>query len=192
MNRFSASLLAALVATTLVSMPTPAGGANRPMTLDEVVIGAMPLVPSTSSSVEAFFRAPPGAQRGTVGWVHQPIVYRTRDGVLLHVQLTSDWENGKAPDVVRLVAEVDGKQCLDAKKLRDKLERGQDIAWTSQGINQGWSAKWENRFVTIGQRDGRCLASVNVDVRQQPRLAPPLRPYKMDRSGIPRPVLPGH
>jgi hypothetical protein len=192
MNRFSAPLLAALVATTLISMPTAAGGTNRPMTLDEVVIGAIPLVPGTSSSVEAFFHAPPGAQRGTVGWVHQPIVYRTRDGVLLHIQLTSDWENGKAPDVVRLMAEVDGKQCLDAKKLRDELERSQNIAWTSQGINQGWSAKWENRFVTIEQRDGHCLASVNVDISQQPRLGPPHRAHQIDRSGIARPVLLGH
>jgi hypothetical protein len=116
-------------------MPAVAGGANRHMALDEVIIGAMPLVPGTSSSVEAFFHAPPGAQRGTVGWVHQPIVYRTRDGVLLNIQLTSDWENEKAPDVLRLMAEVDGKQCLDAKKLRDKLERSQNIAWTSQGTS---------------------------------------------------------
>ncbi|WP_213947000.1 hypothetical protein [Luteibacter sp. dw_328] len=142
MSRFSAPLLAALVATTLISTPTAASGTIRPMTLDEVVIGAIALVSGTSSSVEAFFHAPQGAQRGTVGWVHQPIAYRTRDGVLLHIQLTSDWEN-KAPDVVRSMAEVDGKQCLDAKKLRDKLEHRWDI--------EGLRKACEPRLTEVGR-----------------------------------------
>lgn len=42
MNRFSALLIAALTATTLVSAHAVANGVNRPMSLAEVVSGVIP------------------------------------------------------------------------------------------------------------------------------------------------------
>ena len=163
------------------------------MSLAEVVSGVIPLIPGSSGSVEAFFHAHGGApQIDRFGWHHQPIDYRTRDGVLLHIQLTSDWENAKAPDVVRVSAAVDSGRCVDSATLRDELARGQRIQWTALSSNQEWSATDNGKFLTIGQL-GRCVTSVIVDIRRQPRVVPPVRPFKGDPSGqLMRVPAPGH
>jgi hypothetical protein len=118
--------------------------------------------------------------------------YQTRDGALLHIQLTTDPDDTKAPVVVRLLAEIDSWQCLEATKLRDEMERNEHIVWASLGPNQGWSATDKGKFLTIGQRQGRCLASVTVDVRRMPRLVHMIPRRLGDPAGTLMPAPPAH
>ena len=171
-NRICTLLISTFALTTLFSAPAIAKGIDGFMSLVEVVSGVIPLIPGSSGSVEAFFHGhSPAPTMDRFGWHHPLIDYQTRDGALLHVQLVSDWQNTNAPDVVRLVVGVDGWQCIDAAKLHDELERSEHIVWASPGLNQGWSASYKGKFLAIGQRQGRCLASVTVDIRRQPRVA---------------------
>jgi len=172
-NSICTLFISTFAVTTLFSAPAVADGVNGSMSLAEVVSGVIPLIPGSSGSVESFFHAhSPAPTMDRFGWHHPLIDYQTRDGALLHVQLISDWQNTNAPDVVRLTVGVDSWQCLDAAKLHDELERSDHIAWASLGPNQGWSASYKGKFLSIGQRQGRCLASVTVDIRSQPRVAP--------------------
>lgn len=190
----SVLLSAALASLSLVSTSTMATEARPTMSLAEVITGVSPLVPGSSENVEGFFQAQSVvAKMDRFGWHHPPIDYRTRDGILLHIQLTSDWPNTKTPDVFRLSAAVDERQCIDAALLRDELQRDEHIDWVSLGTDHGWSATYKGKFMTISQRQGHCLAAVIVDNRRQPRVAPPVRPYKVDPSGRLNQIpLPGH
>lgn len=193
MNRNIASLLPILA--FLTTGPAFADGASmaQPKSIVQVIDGLVPLVPGAHAPVEALLNAltPPPAL-GQSGWRHTPIEYRTREGALLHIQLISDWQNTAAPDVVRVVATVNDKPCVDAATVQRALAQRGDMAWTSEGPDQGWVGQSEGHVVGLGQRHTRCLTVFTIDNRRQPRLSPPTRALRVDPSGRVVPVpLPG-
>lgn len=142
---------------------------GKQMSFAELVTGLASRIPGTSGDVEGFLGAPSGAQMGRMGWRHEPIDYRTRDGTLLHITLSSDWPNKKAPDVVRVVAEVDAKLCLDPSGLRDKLTQTQQVDWKALSPLAGWTGMLNGRFLNVTVREGRCLNSASVADRVMQR-----------------------
>lgn len=177
----------ALIVLALPPTQAATGIAHGRLPLVDLVTRVIPLIPGSTSRVEALLDAPAGAAKTARGWRHAPIRYRTADGVTLNVTVMSDWD-AKTPDVVRLLAAVDPQQCIDAARLRSELSDNGRVQWTSIGINEGWSATIQGRFVALGQRTGRCLASVIVDTRRQPRPMQPTRPLRIGPSGRPETV----
>lgn len=193
MNRNIASLLSILV--VLTAGPAFADGAlmTQPKSMAQVIGGLVPLIPGANASVEAFLNAhTPAPTLGQSGWRHAPIDYRTREKALLHIQLISDWQNRTAPDVVRLVATVDSETCVDAATIQRELAQRGDMAWTSEGPDEGWVGQSEGHVVGLGQRHARCLTVFTIDNRRQPRPSPPTRALRVDPSGRIVPVpMPG-
>jgi hypothetical protein len=162
--------------------------ALQPMSLSEFMVGVVALIPASSAASDAFFHSHSEATwSDRSGWQRAPFSYRTRDGYVLTVHLVSDWENAKAPDVVRVFATIAASQCMDAGKLHDDLARDHGITWTPIGSDQGWIASYNGKYLAIS-RSGRCVVSVAADVRRQPRVAPPTRALRIDASGRVVPV----
>ena len=193
MTRNIASLLPILA--LLTTGPAFADGAPvaQPISMVQLIKGLVPLVPGAHAPIEALLNAhtPPPAL-GQSGWRHSPVDYRTQEGALLHIQLLSDWQNTAAPDVVRVVATTDDKPCVDAATVQRALAQGSDMAWTSEGPDQGWVGQSKGHVVGLGQRHSRCLTGFTIDNRRQPRPSPPTRALRVDPSGRVVPVpLPG-
>ncbi|UPG92639.1 hypothetical protein [Luteibacter aegosomatissinici] len=180
--------LAATVTSTSSLAFQPAA---RPMSLVDFVARSVMLIPGNASSIQEAFGTAGGAERTPKGWRYAAIQLHTTDDVTLEVNLVSEWD-AKKPDVVRLVATVDGRQCVDAAKVRADLTRMEHVEWTPIGVAQGWSATIQGRFVALSQRTGRCLAGIVIDTRRQPRAGIPTRPLRMGPSGRPESVpIPG-
>jgi hypothetical protein len=159
-----------LLTTLVVVVPcTSADDVKKPMSFSELIAGFVDRVPGSSAGVENFLNAPSGARMSRFGWVHDSIDYQTRDGALLHIKLDSDRENRQAPDIVLVTAVVDAKQCLDSSRLRDELTRTQHVTWKSLAPWGGWTGTLKGRLLSVGLREGRCLASATVGNTYSPR-----------------------
>ncbi|UPG90835.1 hypothetical protein L2Y96_03410 [Luteibacter aegosomaticola] len=193
MNMRFVGFLLAVAAAALAPMRASGKDALQPMSLSEFMVGAVALIPASSAASDAFFHSHSEATwSDRSGWQRVPFSYRTRDGYVLTVHLVSDWENAKAPDVVRVFATIAASQCMDAGKLHDDLARDHGIPWTPIGSDQGWIASYNGKYLAIS-RSGRCVVSVAADVRLQPRVAPPTRALRIDASGRVVPAnRPGH
>jgi len=162
------------------------------MSLSELVVRAIPLIPGRASGVESLLDAPSGAQLTDRGWQYATIEYRTSGGILVHVMLASDWNNRSGPDVVSFGATVDAAQCVDAAKFRNHLTATEKVEWIAFGT-KGWVANIQGRHVSLSQRTGRCLASVDIRTRLVPLPMPPTHPMRIGPSGRPERVqLPVH
>lgn len=181
-----------LAMTTLTMAGPVAAAAVTPQPLASLLAHVIPLVPGSPSSIESalgFSRNPPPTGHDER---YAPVDYRTAEGISLHITLTLDEENQQSPKVTRLMATVDDTQCIDAAKIRDDLGAIEKAAWVAIGTDEGWSAIIQGRFVSIVRRTGRCLASVVVDTRRQPRPGRPTQPLRIGPSGRPAPVpMPG-
>lgn len=193
MKKLYAVLRVALVASVSTSTPLHAEDAPRPMSLGELVSGAIELIPGAAPPVQNYFQARSEAPpRGRKGWQYPPIAYRTKEGALLRITLTSDGDSAAPPPVVRMLAVVDASRCMDGAVLRDELASKRGIRWTPLSSNDGWTAIDSGKYLTISQM-GRCVTSVIIDVRRQPRVGPPVRPFRVDASGrLTRVPVPGH
>lgn len=167
-----------------------AAPSRRTMPLAELVSSAIPLVPGDTAKVEALFNAPAGATLTDRGWRHSPIEYRTSDGALLHVSLTSDWGNARDADVVRLEMSVDESQCIAATNIRDDLTAHGMTQWTTLGVNLGWTTTFRGKVIAISQRTGRCLAAVTIDTHRQAQPVSGVRALRIGPSGRPEPITP--
>lgn len=96
MKRFRS--LALLLTLAGVSGTTLAAN-RKPMTLSEVVSGAVQMVPGPSRKLEVFLQAPDRAKGllGEGGRLRAD--YKTRDGVLLHIELYTDRRSTSEPSV---------------------------------------------------------------------------------------------
>ncbi|SDF41519.1 hypothetical protein [Dyella sp. 333MFSha] len=189
-------LSAALTACSLATATPQAAEAAPPMSLAELVSGAIPLIPGDAATMQAYLQSPMVAPAdGRNGWRYPPVSYRTREGFLLRLVLISDWESPAPPPVVRLSAAVDAGRCVNGKKLTEEITRRRGIHWTAlsdSGRRSGWTAIDSAKYVTVNQW-GDCVSSIAIDVRRQPRMSPPIRPMRIDASGHVVPVaLPRH
>lgn len=193
MNRRTALFSHLALALTIPATCSHAAPAKPPMPLAEVISAIVLLVPGSPTPIQSLFDAHLAAPTlGQYGWHHAPFDYRTKEGALLHIQLISDWQNRAAPAVVRLVATVDDRTCVDAAAIQRTLAQRSDMTWTSAGPNQGWTGQGAAHVVGLGQRYTRCLAVFTIDNRLQPRPSPPTRALRVDPSGRVTPVpIPG-
>lgn len=154
-----------------------------PMSLGELVSGAIALIPGTAAPVQRYLQALSDAPtHGRTVWQYPAIRYRTKEGVLLRITLTADGDSPAPPPVVRMLTAVDAAHCVDGSNLRNVLASRRGIRWTALSSNDGWTATDSGNYLTISQM-GHCVTSIIIDVRRQPRVGPAVRPLRVDASG---------
>ncbi|WP_369928832.1 hypothetical protein [Xanthomonas sp. NCPPB 2632] len=173
-----AFLASASASTLLHAEDTP-----QPMSLGDLVSGAIPLIPGTAAPMQRYLHARSDAPtHGRTGWQYPAIGYRTKEGALLRITLIADGDNPAPPPVVRVLAAIDASGCVDGSGLRNDLTSKRGIRWTALSSNDGWTATDSGKYLTISQM-GHCVTSVIIDVRRQPRVGPAARPLRVDASG---------
>jgi len=176
---FCIAFLASAPASTLLH----AEDRPQPMSLGELVSGAIPLIPGTAAPVQTYLHARSDAPtHGRTGWQYPAIGYRTKEGAVLRITLTADGDGTAPPPVVRMLTTVDAARCVDGPGLRNELASNRGIRWTALSSNDGWTATDSGKYLAISQM-GHCVTSVIIDVRRQPRLGPAVRPLRVDASG---------
>lgn len=174
------AFLASAPASTLLHAEDP----PQPMSLDDLVSGAIPLIPGTAAPAQSYLHARSDAPMHgkRTGWQYPAIGYRTKEGALLRITLTVEGDSAAPLPVVRMLTAVDAARCVDGPGLRNELASKHGIRWTALSSNNGWTATDSGKYLTISHI-GHCVTSVIIDVRRQPRVGPAARPLRVDASG---------